>query len=99
MNKISGISNASDVWGSILGCVDDAINERIALIEGDTVHTDWDENYWQNYKEENCQIRNMEDFIECSERAAKFELHRANEEEYAEVAGMAFTILQKRLGF
>ena len=65
--EINGVSNASSLWGSILTCIEDAIDERIYRKEGDVVHTDWTEEDWKYYKEDHCCVESAEDFIKmCS---------------------------------
>ena len=97
--KIRGVTNNSDVWGSILTCIQDAIDERIAQAEGDVVHTDWTEEDWDNYRHENCMIHNAEDFLDAFEVKNQWKHNPDQRDEFVEVVGQFFDILKTRLGF
>src|SRR3972149_795033 len=58
----------SDLMAVVLTAIDDAVDERICGLEGDVVHTDWTEEDWENYKEENCEIKNHEDYLRFGDR-------------------------------
>jgi hypothetical protein len=89
--------NASDMNALILICIEDAIDERIMGIEGDVVHTDWDESDWEVYKSDNCFIRNAEDYLKCANKIEVKMIHGQQMIEFAEVSAIFTTILLKMI--
>lgn len=94
--------NFSEINGMMLSAITDAIDERIYSYMGDVVHTDWKEEDWTEYKNNNLYFRDETTYLEFAEAAEKcsdiFEISPPEKlAEFAEITGFFMSIFLKRL--
>ena len=88
----------STISAIMLTAIEDSIDERIYNIEGDVVHTDWEDEDWENYKAESCNIENAEAFLKFAEELSNTPTGKLREDtvvEFAEISSIFFPYFQR----